>query len=147
MSFVLSLGVSLKEGDSSEPAIRILPSGSKGSITLSNTSKDTPVAVDHKSMDEDKAKNSLVYVREGIPPLPAKVVQSIEKGEFVEFTSLLPESASCEEEPFMEVTEEVAVLTYAAVRGKKHLEDIPELMAYAATIVKGARDYMVIRIG
>ena len=62
MSFVLSLGVSLKEGDSSEPAIRILPSGSKGSITLSNISKDTPVAVDHKSMDEDKGKDSLVYV-------------------------------------------------------------------------------------
>ena len=62
MSFVLSLGVSLKEGDSSEPAIRILPSGSKDSITLSNTSKDTPVAVDHKSMDKDKAKNSLVYI-------------------------------------------------------------------------------------
>ena len=70
------------------------------------------------------------------------MVQSIEKEEFVEFTSLLPESASCEEEPFTEVTEKVVLLTYAAVRGKKHPEDIPELMAYAATtIVKRARDY------
>ena len=34
-----------------------------------------------------------------------------------------------------------AFCTYVAVRGKKHSEDIPEFMAYAATIVKGARDY------
>ena len=82
----------------------------------------------------------------------------------MEFNSLLPKSASWEEEPFMEVTEKVIVLTqgkampkrktikeietwieafctYAAVRGKKHPEDIPELMTYAATIVKAARVY------
>ena len=70
----------------------------------------------------------------------------------------------------MEVTEKVVVLTqekamltkkaienietqmevfctYAAVKSKKHLEDIPELMVYAATIVKGARDYMVATTG
>ena len=34
-----------------------------------------------------------------------------------------------------------AFCTYAAVRGKKHPEDIPQLIAYATTIVKGARDY------
>ena len=37
--------------------------------------------------------------------------------------------------------------TYAAVKSKKHFEDIPELMVYAATIVKGARDYMVATTG
>ena len=113
---------------------------------------------------KEKAKDGLVYICEGIPPLPAKIVLSIEKGEFVELTSLLPKNATWEEEPFTEISDKVVVLTqgkalpkkksienietwmeafctYAAIRGRKHPEDIPELMAYAATIVKGARDY------
>ena len=108
VSFVLSPGVSLKEGDSNEPAIWILSSRSKDSITLSDILKETPV-VAPKSMEKDKAKDSLVYICKGIPPLPAKVGRS--KGELVEFTSLLPKSASQEEEPSKEVTEKVIVLT------------------------------------
>ena len=121
---------------------------------LSNILKDTHVAAP-KSMKKDKAKDSLVYICEQIPHLHMGV-QSIEKGEFVEFTNLLPKSAPWEEETFMEVTEKVLVLTqgkampkrktitdietwmeafctymYPAVRSKKHPEDIPEPMAYA----------------
>ena len=65
VSIVLSPGVSLREGDSSEPAIRILPSVSKDSIMLSNILKDTPVAAP-KSTEKDKAKDSLVYAK-GFP--------------------------------------------------------------------------------
>ena len=74
------------------------------SITLSDILKDTSVATDPKLMEKDKEKDNSVYICEGISPLPAKVVQLIEKGEFVEFTSLLPKSAFWEEKPFTEVT-------------------------------------------
>ena len=51
--------------------------------------------------------------------------QSIEKGKFVEFTSLLQKSASWEGEPFMEVTEQVIVLTQGKTMPKKKtIEDI-----------------------
>lgn len=151
-----------KDGDSDPPAVCVIPSLPKDTVTLADIVKDSSLktAADPK----EKAKDTLVYICDGIPPLPTKVVQSIEKGEFVDFTSLLPRSASWEEDPFMEITEKVVVFTqgkavpkkksidsietwmeafctYAAVRGRKHPEDIPELMAYAATIVKGARDY------
>jgi len=69
----------------------------------------------------------------------------------VELTNLLPKSASWEEEPFTEILDKVVVLTqgktlpkkktienietwveafctYATIRGRKHPEDIPELM-------------------
>ena len=53
--------------------------------------KDTPGVEPNAPLADtkDKAKDSLVFVREGIPPLPAKVVKSIEKGESIQFTSLL----------------------------------------------------------
>ena len=122
--FRLQESRSLKEGDSNEPAIQILPSGSKDSITLSDILKDTPVEAP-KSMEKDKAKDSLVYICEGIYPLLAKVVQSIEKGKFVEFTGLLQKSASWEEEPFMEVTEKVLVLTQGkAMPKRKTIQEI-----------------------
>ena len=149
-------------GDKGDPpAVRVLPSGAKDTVSLADLVKDA--AAKSAPDIKEKAKDGLIYICEGIPPLPAKTVQSIEKGEFIELTSLLPKNALWEEDPFTEITDKVVVLTqgktlprkksienietwieafctYAAVRGRKHSDDIPELMAYAATIVKGARD-------
>ena len=155
-------GTAGDDGDPEPPAVRVLPSGSKETVSLADLVKDSVSKV--PDTPKEKVKDGLVYICEGIPPLPAKIVQSIEKGEFVELTSLLPKNALWEEEPFTEITDKVVVFThgkvgpkkkaienietwieafctYAAVRGRKHPEDIPELMAYTVTIVKGARDY------
>ena len=97
-------------------------------------------------------------------PIPSKLSQSIKKGEFVDLVTLLPKTPSWDEESYTEVSEKViisqpgksvpkkrtikdietsmeAYLTFAAVKGKKFPDRIPDLLAYAATIVKASRDY------
>ncbi len=148
-------------GDSDlEPPVRLLPSRPTEVVTLSDIMTDS-TNVPAKTPEREKSKDSLVYICDGIPPLPAKVVQAIERGEFIDFASLLPKTtASWDEDPFTEIADRVIVFTqgksvpkkksiqdietwmeafctYAAVRGKRHPEGIPELLAYAATIVKG----------
>ena len=109
-------------------------------------------------------EKGLVYVAEGLPPLPAKIVEIIEKGEFIDFVELLPKHPILEDQSVTELSENIVVIshsrqltkkkvikdietwmeafcTFAAVRAKKYQLTIPDLLAYGATIVKGARDY------
>ena len=109
-------------------------------------------------------EKGLVYVAEGLPPLPAKIVEIIEKGEFIDFVELLPKHPILEDQSVTELSENIVVIshsrqltkkkvikdietwmeafcTFAAVRAKKYPLTIPDLLAYGATIVKGARDY------
>ena len=107
------------------PAVRELALGStKVVVTLSDILKDTAATVPPKPSTaeaKEKTKEGLIYICEGIPPLQAKLVQAIEKGEFVEFANLLPRSASWEEDPFAEVTDKIVVLTQGKAIPKKEV--------------------------
>ena len=99
-------------------------------------------------------------------PNPTKVVQKIEKGEYVDFTDLLPKKPSTEEPTISELAEEgivvvtqsrhmkgqkkpiqdiatwvEAFLTFATVRNRKYPAHTNDLLAYGALVVRGARDY------
>jgi len=58
------------DGDKGDPpAVRVLLPGSKSSVSLADLVKDVPKDV----LDtKEKAKDSLVYICEGIPPLPER---------------------------------------------------------------------------
>ena len=87
----------------------------------------------------------------------------IERGDFIDLAQLLPKTPNWDDEVYTKVTDQVILIskvkptkqkfiqdlptwleafcTFAAVKGKKFPNLIPELMAYAATIVKAASDY------
>ena len=94
------------------------------------------------------------------------MVQKIEKGEYVDFTDLLPKRPMLEENPLTELAENgivvlthskqvkaqkkpirdiatwvEAFMTFAAVRNRKHPEHNNDLLAYGSIIVQGARDH------
>ena len=124
-------------------------------------SLSTGTEPDKDASDSSKDSNSLVFVGEGLPPLPAKLVQSIEKGDFVNLADLLPKNPGQEDSLYTELSDNIsqvkqlgkkrvitdvtswveAFCTFAAIRGRRHQETIVDLMAYGALIVKGARDY------
>ena len=148
------------------PPTPTVPKGPPGvtlSEILADKSKDSG-AVDTIEPAMKQTEQGLVFVGEGLPPLPPKLVLSIEKGEFVPLADLLPKTPSYEDQSVTEVADNVVIVTqlkqvkkkkvikdietwveafctFAAIRGKKHPETITDLLAYAALIVKGARDY------
>ena len=130
-------------------------------------SKETPAATEgREDTTASKGSDELVFIGEGFPPLTAKVVQKIEKGEYVDFTDLLPKRPMLEENPLTELAENgivvlthskqvkaqkkpirdiatwvEAFMTFAAVRNRKHPEHNNDLLAYGSIIVQGARDH------
>lgn len=112
---------------------------------------------------EERAKEGLIFISEGLPPLPAKIVWAVEKGDYVDFVELLPKKPSMEDQPITELAENVilvtqvkqmakkrpikdietwmeAFCTFAAIRSKNP-ECMADLLAYGASIARGARDY------
>ena len=86
------------------------------------------------------------------------MVLAIEKGDFIELSELLPKSPSWDDESYTEVADKVILIAktkaikdietwveafsmFAAVKGKKLPEAIPDLLAYQATIGKATQDY------
>ena len=116
-----------------------------------------------KEEERTTSKDDLILVGEGLPPISSKIVQSIERGDFIDLAQLLPKTPNWDDEVYTEVADQVILIskvkptkqksiqdlptwveafcTFAAVKGKKFPKLIPELMAYAATIAKAARDY------
>ena len=96
-----------------------------------------------------------VYVGDGRPPIPAKLAQKIQRWEFVDMGELLPEFSQSDDEatakrPWMtkkprQVTDIFTWMqcftTYVSVLGPAYPEVIPELMAYAATIIRVSQDF------
>ena len=96
-----------------------------------------------------------VYVGDGRPPIAPKLAQRIRRWEFVDMGELLPEFSQHDDEaamkrPWMtkkprQVTDIFSWMqcftTYVSVLGPAYPEAIPELMAYAATIVRVSQDF------
>ena len=96
-------------------------------------------------------------------PIPSKVVQAIEKGNFINLAQLLPKTPNWDDEVYTKVADQVILIskvkpmkrkttqdlptwvkafcTFAAIKRKKLPKLVPDFMAYIATIVKAARDY------
>ena len=108
----------------------------------------------------DTAPEELVFITEGLPPVPNKVVKS-EKGDFVD---LLPRNQALKSCPMLTWQKKVvltenrhlkgqkksikdisswieAFLTFTAIRNRKLPEHTNDLLAYGALIARGARDY------
>ena len=142
--------------------IKVLPSLKTGetSVTLSRLQTKAQWKWEGRPPDE------LTFITDGLPPIPTKVVQKIEKGEYVDFTDLLPKKPSTEEPTISELAEEgivvvtqsrhmkgqkkpiqdiatwvEAFLTFATVRNRKYPAHTNDLLAYGALVVRGARDY------
>lgn len=98
-----------------------------------------------------------VYIGEGLPPVPQKLVDRIQKGEFIEMCELLPEFWIAPREG-----EEASGLKLAKSKGRKHTQDIcvwlqcfavyvavvsrwpkqvPELMTYMIHIIRTSQEY------
>ena len=93
-----------------------------------------------------------VYVGEGLPPVPQKLVKRIRSGEYVEMEELLPEMCTRDDaEPEAKrrcsrrspdiFTWLQCFGVYTSVRGAQFPELIPELMAYMGTIIRVNREY------
>ena len=99
-------------------------------------------------------------VGEGFPPVPAKVVARIEKGDYVDLKDLLQSMdesnlSDLEEQGIVVVTAGKqwrsqirdlatwveAFMTYVAIRARKSPELVGDLLAYSSLIARGARDY------
>ena len=147
--------------------IKVLPSLKTGetSVTLSRLLADKgPVKTGGEA--PERPPDELTFITDGLPPIPTKVVQKIEKGEYVDFTDLLPKKPSTEEPTISELAEEgivvvtqsrhmkgqkkpiqdiatwvEAFLTFATVRNRKYPAHTNDLLAYGALVVRGARDY------
>ena len=104
-----------------------------------------------------------VFIGEGLPPITAKAVEKIERGDYVDFRDLLPSPedttlTDLEEQGIVVVssTKQVrprkkqiqdlatwmeAFLVFVAVKTQKKPQLMVDLMAYGALIARGARDY------
>uniref|UniRef100_A0A1X7VFH4 Uncharacterized protein n=1 Tax=Amphimedon queenslandica TaxID=400682 RepID=A0A1X7VFH4_AMPQE len=59
----------------------------------------------------EKGPEELSFISEGLPPIPSKVVQKIEKGEYVKFVDILLRKSGWEEPSISEfVQEEIIVV-------------------------------------
>ena len=110
--------------------------------------------------------DELTFISEGLPPIATKVVAKIEKGEYVDFTELLPKKPSMDDPSISELADEgiivvtqarqvrsqkkpiqdvatwmEAFLTFVTIRNRKHPTFTNDLLSYGALIVRGARDY------
>lgn len=111
-------------------------------------------------------ESELVWVGEGFPPVPAKVVARIEKGDYVDLKDLLQQKPSMDESNLSDLEEQgivvvtagkqwrsqkrqirdlatwvEAFMTYVAIRARKSPELVGDLLAYSSLIARGARDY------
>ena len=69
----------------------------------------------------------LVFITEGLPPVPTKVVKKIEKGEFVDFVDLLPKKPGLEEPSYADLAKEgiIVVTEGRHLKGqKKSIKDL-----------------------
>ena len=93
-----------------------------------------------------------VYVGEGLPPIPQKLVKRIRSSEYVEMEELLPEVCTRDDaEPEAKrrcsrrspdiFTWLQCFGVYTSVCGAQFPELIPELMAYMGTIIRVNREY------
>ena len=108
---------------------------------------------------EDSSGQGLeAYMGEGLPPVPQKLVERIQKGEFVKMCELLPEFWIAPREG-----EDMSGLKTAKSKGRKHTQEIcvwlqcfavyvavmsarwpkrvPEMMAYMIHIIKTSQEY------
>ena len=96
----------------------------------------------------------MVYVGEGLPPIPRSLVDKILAWKFVEMSEMLPEYwalAKEDNDPKKEKSKRPKVTDfhtwlqcfamYAGVLGKHHPSAIPELMAYMVTISQASQDF------
>ena len=152
------------------PAIRVLPpTAVEGSVTLTDIMKDNTSASGGKDIVpaiETAQDSELVFINEGLPPIPSKTRLKIEKGDYVDFRELLPQKPSVDDSALTEWEENgIVVLTsskqvrpkkkpiqdisswfeafmvFAAIRIRKHPDSASDLMAYGALIARSARDY------
>ena len=92
---------------SQEVPIKVLPASKEGtslSTILADKEGTLDATIEETStpkMDTGlpKGADELMFISEGFPPLTSKVVQKIEKGEFVDFGELLPKKPELEESP------------------------------------------------
>ena len=72
------------------------------------------------AIPDEGSENGLVFIGEGLPPpLPAKTVQAIEKGEFINLADLLPKNPGQEEPTYTELSESVVIVSQAKQMAKK----------------------------
>ena len=105
---------------------------------------------------EGNSKARAAYVGEELPPVPPKLVERIEKGDFVEMCELIPEfwmvHRGEEEVPAQRAarskgrkqSQNIHVwlqcyAIYIAVMAGKYPERVPELMAYMIHIIKASQ--------
>lgn len=106
----------------------------------------------------DTNKSRAAYVGEGLPPVPSKLVERIERGDFVEMCELIPEfwmvHTGEDETPAQRVarskgrrqSQNIYVwlqcyAMYVAVLAGRYPERVPELMAYMIHIIKASQEY------
>ena len=154
--------------------IRVLPVGSGDRVSVetllsdkvSDGASDKADTVKSPSPKRASLDADLVFINEGLPPLPAKIVLKIEKGDYVDFRDLLPQKPSMDDSALTELEEQgivvvtaskqvrpqkkqiqdlatwiEAFLTFVAIRTRKQPELTDDLMAYGTLIARGARDY------
>ena len=113
------LTVSYREAgaDKLGPPIRVLPGletaggAPPPSVSLSMLLADKESKEPPKVAKEATEKSSeLMFINEGIPPIPRKVVQKIEKGDFVDLSDLLPKMPNMEEPSIAELAKDGIVV-------------------------------------
>ena len=106
----------------------------------------------------------LVFITDGLPPIPKKIVAKILNGEYVDLAELLPRKPlwrimpslkllkewSYQRKPNRKVSKRViqdiplwmeAFMIFVAVQSIKYPEQTSDLLAYGTIILKGAREY------
>uniref|UniRef100_A0A1X7V4R4 C3H1-type domain-containing protein n=1 Tax=Amphimedon queenslandica TaxID=400682 RepID=A0A1X7V4R4_AMPQE len=125
--------------------------------------RDSAKKVTAASGSGGKGPEELLFISEDIPPIPSKVVQKIEKGEYVDLVDLLLKKSGWEEPSISELSQEgiivvtqskqlncqkkaiqdvatwfEAFVTFATIRNRKYPTYASDLLAL---VVRGARDY------
>lgn len=150
---------------SADLPIRVLPSEKERSVSLSDLTEGLNLSLDVVGSKGCSQEAELSLINEGFPPIPTKVVQKIEKGDYVDLKELLPQKPVVEDSPLMELLNGVVVLAspkqlkpqrkpiqdlatwmqafmvFVAIRNRKFPESTNDLLAYGALIARGARDY------
>ena len=149
--------------------IKVLPGArkSKSAVTLSELlANEGKTDATKKETVPGKAPEDLTFINEGFPPIAAKIVKKIERGEYIDLIDLLPSKPGMEEPSYAELAKEgiivvtetrhlkgqkkaiqdiatwmEAFLLFATIRNRSHPDHTNDLLAYGALIVKGAKDY------
>ena len=102
---------------------------------------------------EVSSKAQAAYVGEGLLPVPPKLVEMIERGDFVDVrvnSRVLDGPQRCNTKGSPEQGQETVpehlcvVAVYVAVIAGKHPERVSELMAYMILIIKASQEYKVL---